>query len=238
MAYSKADRRAVIALAIVACCIVAGIVLFGQRELPIVQAPPIPDEFLKVFQVSKDYKDFKDHRSYESYKPYRSYGSYESNSSNRLYKSADKSNYAGFSEPSRPSSHSSKFCQLTIVDINSADTTLLQRIPGIGSNIARWIVQRRERLGGFYTLEQLLEVKYVEPSMLKWFSVDTSQIHRVHICDMTFAEMSRHPYIGYEKAKAVSNFQRLYGPITDMEQLRTTTIFTDEELEKLQNYIF
>ena len=74
--------------------------------------------------------------------------------------------------------------------------------------------------------------------MLKWFSVDTSQIHRVHICDMTFAEMSRHPYIGYEKAKAVSNFQRLYGPVIDMEQLRTTTIFTDEELEKLQNYIF
>ena len=235
MEYSKADRRAVIALAIVACCIVAGIVLFGQRELPKVQAPPIPDEFLKVFQVSKDYKDFKDHRSYGSYKPYRSY---RSNKSDRPYKSAEKSDYAGFSEPSRPSSHSSKFCQLTIVDINSADTTLLQRIPGIGSNIARWIVQRRERLGGFYTLEQLLEVKYVEPSMLKWFSVDTSQIHRVHICDMTFAEMSRHPYIGYEKAKAVSNFQRLYGPITDMEQLRTTTIFTDEELEKLQNYIF
>lgn len=241
MAYSKADRRAVIALAIVACCIVAGIVLFGQRELPKVQAPPIPDEFLKVFQVSKDYKDFKDHRSYGSYKPYRSYESYRSyrsNKSDRPYKSADKSDYAAFSEPSRPSSHSSKFCQLTIVDINSADTTLLQRIPGIGSNIARWIVQRRERLGGFYTLEQLLEVKYVEPSMLKWFSVDTSQIHRVHVCDMTFAEMSRHPYIGYEKAKAVSNFQRLYGPITDMEQLRTTTIFTDEELEKLQNYIF
>jgi len=241
MAYSKADRRAVIALAIVACCIVAGIVLFGQRELPKVQAPPIPDEFLKVFQVSKDYKDFKDHRSYGSYKPYRSYESYRSyrsNKSDRPYKSADKSDYAAFSEPSRPSSHSSKFCQLTIVDINSADTTLLQRIPGIGSNIARWIVQRRERLGGFYTLEQLLEVKYVEPSMLKWFSVDTSQIHRVHVCDMTFAEMSRHPYIGYEKAKAVSNFQRLYGPITDLEQLRTTTIFTDEELEKLQNYIF
>ena len=48
----------------------------------------------------------------------------------------------------------------------------------------------------------------------------------------------RHPYIGYDKAKAISNFQRLYGPITDMEQLRATTIFTDEELEKLQNYIF
>ena len=41
-----------------------------------------------------------------------------------------------------------------------------------------------------------------------------------------------------DREKAISNFQRLYGPITDMEQLRATTIFTDEELEKLQNYIF
>ena len=100
------------------------------------------------------------------------------------------------------------------------------------------IKSTRERLGGFYTVEQILEVRYVEPSMLKWFTVDTTQIRHFRISDMSFAEMSRHPYIGYDKAKAISNFQRLYGPITDMEQLRATTIFTDEELEKLQNYIF
>ena len=55
---------------------------------------------------------------------------------------------------------------------------------------------------------------------------------------MTFAEMSRFPYIGYEKAKSISDYQRIYGPIVDAEQLRATRIFTDEELEKLQNYIF
>ena len=74
--------------------------------------------------------------------------------------------------------------------------------------------------------------------MLEWFSVDTTLVRRIRICDMTFAEMSRFPYIGYDKAKAISNYQRLYGPIVGIEQLRATTIFTDEELERLQNYIF
>ncbi|MBO4452090.1 MAG: helix-hairpin-helix domain-containing protein [Bacteroidaceae bacterium] len=228
MGYSKADRRAVIVLAIIACCIVVGIVLFGQREQSMVQAPLLPQEIFKGLKVSKNYKE------YRTYKPYKSYKSNKKNNPYRSYQYSEHSNYSDYSESSRPT----KFSNLTIVDLNSADTTLLQRIPGIGSNIARWIVERRDKLGGFYTVEQLLEVRYVEPTMLQWFTVDTTQIRHFRISDLSFSEMSRHPYIGYEKAKAISNYQRLYGPITDLEQLRATTIFTDEELEKLQNYIF
>ncbi|MCR4835338.1 MAG: helix-hairpin-helix domain-containing protein [Bacteroidaceae bacterium] len=228
MGYSKADRRAVIALAIIACCIIAGIVLFGQRKQPLVSVPLLPQTFIKALNSPRTYESHQSsgpHRSYKSHHSNRSYSSYSSNQEHSTY------------DNPKPV-HSSKFSELTTIDLNTADTILLQRIPGIGQNIARWIVQRRERLGGFYTVEQILEVRYVEPSMLKWFTVDTTQIRHFRISDMSFAEMSRHPYIGYDKAKAISNFQRLYGPITDMEQLRATTIFTDEELEKLQNYIF
>ena len=55
---------------------------------------------------------------------------------------------------------------------------------------------------------------------------------------MGFFFYNRYYYIGYDKAKAISNYQRIYGPITSEEQLRATHIFTDEELEKLKNYIF
>lgn len=228
MGYSKADRRAVIVLAIIACCIIASIVLFGQRKQPVVSVPLLPQKFIKALNPPRAYgshQSLETHRSYRSHKSYKSSGSYSSNQEHSTFDNP---------KPVR----SSKFSELTIIDLNTADTTLLQRIPGIGQNIARWIVQRRERLGGFYAVEQILEVRYVEPSMLKWFTVDTTQIRHFRICDMSFAELSRHPYIGYDKAKAISNYQRLYGPITDMEQLHATTIFTDEELEKLQNYIF
>lgn len=43
----------------------------------------------------------------------------------------------------------------TIIDLNQADTTELKKIPGIGSRIARSIVNHRRLLGGFYQIEQL-----------------------------------------------------------------------------------
>lgn len=233
MKYTKADRRAFLVLAIVMCGIVAGVMHFGRFELPIVEAAPLPNEFIKALKVSERFKTdgTKTYQFKRSNRPDKSYKTYHD------YKSSGYSDDDNGSEQSKPS-YPTKFSQLTQIDVNTADTALLQRIPGIGSNIARWIVERRDRLGGFYAVDQLLEVRYMEPAMLQWFMVDTSSVRRFHISDMTFAEMSRHPYIGYDKAKAISNYQRLYGPITDFEQLCTTTIFTDEELEKLRNYIF
>ena len=40
-----------------------------------------------------------------------------------------------------------KYLPGTVVSLNSADTTELKKIPGVGSNIARMIVNYRERLG-------------------------------------------------------------------------------------------
>ena len=140
------------------------------------------------------------------------------------------------SEDNRSAYRSDKFTSLTKIDVNTADTTLLRRIPGIGSNIARWIVQRREKLGGFHSTDQLLEVKYVSADMLEWFEVGTD-VQQRDLSEMTFSQMASFPYIGYEKAKAISNYTRLYGPFRDSDALRSSGIFTDEELTRLLPYL-
>ena len=43
------------------------------------------------------------------------------------------------------------------MDVNSADTTALIDLPGIGSKLALRIINFREKLGGFYAIEQLKE---------------------------------------------------------------------------------
>ena len=45
-----------------------------------------------------------------------------------------------------------------MVELNSADTLELDKIRGIGPAFARRIVKYRERIGGFYKKEQLMEV--------------------------------------------------------------------------------
>ena len=51
-----------------------------------------------------------------------------------------------------------KYAPGTLVELNTADTTILKKVPGIGSTFARRIMKYRELLGGFYDVSQLAEV--------------------------------------------------------------------------------
>ena len=156
---------------------------------------------------------------------------------------------AHYDNPDQPTAHptaptttqphytSNKFTTLTPVDPNTADTTLLMRIPGIGTNIATWIVRHRERLGGFHSLSQLLEVKHVSTDMLQWFELQTDSLRRININTATFLTLSSHPYIGYSRAKALSNRIRLHGPFADADDIRATTLFADDTLSLLLPYL-
>jgi DNA uptake protein ComE-like DNA-binding protein len=131
-----------------------------------------------------------------------------------------------------------KFKTLTLVDPNTADTTLLQRIPGIGSYYSRQIVRLRERLGGIYDVEQLFEINNFPEVTLQWFTISSAPpLRTIDLNTATFKQMAAHPYIGYERTKALQNYIRLYGKITTMEQLRTTRIFSDEELQRILPYL-
>lgn len=133
---------------------------------------------------------------------------------------------------------SNKFKTLTLVDPNTADTTLLQRIPGIGPYYARSIVRLRERFGGITNLEQLFEINNFPEEALEWLELSAQpKVRQISLNQATFKQLAAHPYIGYEHTKAIQNYIRLYGPITSLEQLRNIHIFTDEELNRLLPYL-
>lgn len=138
-------------------------------------------------------------------------------------------------KPERPSS---KFQMLTKVDVNTADTALLRRIPGVGAKISEAIVKYRERLGGFHSVEQLREIKIVSPELLEWMEVSSSSdIQKININKASFQALNSHPYISYEQTKALLQYVRLYGKVKDEKALVETGIFTKEEVEKLKPYI-
>ena len=64
----------------------------------------------------------------------------------------------------------------TVISLNSADTTELKKIPGIGSVIARRIVNYRKRLGAFCRIEQLQEIQLKAEKLRPWFSIDAGYI--------------------------------------------------------------
>ncbi len=53
------------------------------------------------------------------------------------------------------------------VDINSAGRKELMFLPGVGEKTARRIIEKREELGGFRTIDELLEVKGIGGARLE-----------------------------------------------------------------------
>lgn len=130
-----------------------------------------------------------------------------------------------------------KYSEFTYVNINTADTTQLMRVPGIGPHYAKTIVKQRERFGGFVSTDQLLEIEEFPQEAVEWFIVKDPVLRRIKLSTASVSEMGRHPYIDYDHARALAIYQRLYGPIETLERLRQTRLFTDEELERLAPYL-
>ena len=123
------------------------------------------------------------------------------------------------------------------INLNTADTTQLKMVPGIGSYFARQIVNYRKRLGGFSHTGQLMEIRQFPDEALRFFRVSASDVHKININKATLSELQAHPYINFYQAKAILQYRRLRGPIKSLSQLRASKDFTDESVSRLEPYV-
>lgn len=130
-----------------------------------------------------------------------------------------------------------KYPEGTLVDVNAADTTELKKIPGIGSGIARRIVAYRNRLGGFYSLEQLNEVEFVSADLFKWFKLESDSIRKLPINRVGLDKLRAHPYINFYQAKVIVEYRRKRGEIKSLSQLSLYEEFTEKDLKRLSAYV-
>ena len=140
-----------------------------------------------------------------------------------------------FDKPSDRKTRSSEFLK-----INSADTTELKSLPGIGSFFAKNIVDYRNKLGGFINKQQLLEVYGLDSSRFEIISpyiiLDSIEIQKVKVNHDDFKTILRHPYIEYEDVKKIVNYRETKGMITNWEQYKKVVTRDDIE-ERLKLYL-
>lgn len=128
----------------------------------------------------------------------------------------------------------------TIINIRTADTTLLKLIPNIGSYRARQIVRYRQQLGGFTHIEQILEapgLEHLPDSILRHFILDSIKIQPLSVNKASVKHLSRHPYLRFEQAKAIYEFRRKHVHLDSIQQLRELEGFDEELLQKLTPYL-
>ena len=138
-------------------------------------------------------------------------------------------------------SRAEKYAEGTVVELNTADTTTLKKVPGIGSAFANRIVNYRRILGGYYSVTQLSEVygideeRYIE--LQPWFTVDPSHIKKLELNTIEQDTLRRHPYINYAQAKVIIQLRRQKGKLTGWENLQLLNEFTESDKIRLQPYL-
>lgn len=152
----------------------------------------------------------------------------------KVYERAEwQSNYEH--EP-RPKTE--KLAEGITLPANTADTTALKHIPGIGSYYARKIVDYRERLGGFVSTSQIGEIEDLPVGITRWFILDKADKPRqLRINHATFKQLVRHPYLSYEQTKIIVTHIRQYGAIRSLRDLQLYKEFTQNDFKRLAPYI-
>lgn len=130
---------------------------------------------------------------------------------------------------------------VAIIDINTADTTDFMSLPGIGSKLANRITSFREKLGGFYAVEQLAEVYGLKDSVLQKIKnhlhCDTPGLRKININLADVNELKAHPYIKYQLANAVIRYRLAHGRFRNGEDLQQVHLLSNEALQRLEPYI-
>ncbi|MGN1264038.1 MAG: ComEA family DNA-binding protein [Prevotella sp.] len=121
--------------------------------------------------------------------------------------------------------------------LNTADTTELKHVPGIGSGYARAIIAYGEKLGGYFRIEQLDEIADFPQEAKKYFVIRNPMTRRMNINKLSVSQLKRHPYINFHQAKAIDDYRRLHGPLESLQQLKLHRDFPAEAIERLEPYV-
>lgn len=130
-----------------------------------------------------------------------------------------------------------KFEHLKAIDLNKADSSLLKKIPGIGSGISKMILKYRQQLGGYTSVQQLKEISYVQDSLLKWFHIYQRPTPKLYINKFSIERLRAHPYLNFYQAKVIVEYRRKFGTISSLEALALYEEFTSNDLKRLKPYI-
>jgi len=124
------------------------------------------------------------------------------------------------------------------IELNTADSTTLVGIHGIGPYYANKILRYRKQLGGYHSPRQLKEIKfqYLDiDSLLPRFTANPALIRKRELDTMSFKAILHHPYLQYEEVQLIFNAKRKFGKI-NYSILESEKILPLFKLKKIRPY--
>lgn len=131
--------------------------------------------------------------------------------------------------------------EFLMLNVNTADSTGFRQLRGIGSVLSKRIVAYRQKLGGFYSVDQLTEVFGLPDSTFErirpHLNCDASDVKRMNINLANVDMLKDHPYIKYRLAAAVIAYRDQHGSFNTLPDLKRVHLVSDEIYERMVPYL-
>lgn len=129
-----------------------------------------------------------------------------------------------------------------LIFINTASQEDLEALPGIGSFFAKNILKYRDKIGGFYSKSQLLEVWKFDLDKLNSIEnlifITPQDIKKININSATAIEFKAHPYFNWNLANALVKMRvQKGGTFNKLEDVKECVLIDEELFEKLKPYL-
>ncbi|CCH01558.1 competence protein ComEA [Fibrella aestuarina BUZ 2] len=125
-------------------------------------------------------------------------------------------------------------------DINTADSTQLIALKGIGSKIAARILRFRDDHGGFVSTAQYAEIYGLDSinlAQLTTYARILSPVRKTPINTASAADLDRFPFLSRRQAEVIVNYRNQHGAYTSPESLKAVRILDARTIERLTPYL-
>lgn len=129
----------------------------------------------------------------------------------------------------------------TILELNTIDSLELISINGIGPFYASQIINYRNKLGGFYKREQLMEIwKMKEETyqiLMESLIIDTSTLQKIHLNTVSFEKLKNHPYLSYSQANSIVKMRTQLGRFDSIISIKKSKLINDDTFLRVRPYL-
>ncbi len=191
-----------------------------------------PKDLLKIYGISeKDYQLLENYIQIDESNFKKSYVK-------RDYPEKKHTTKKGVAQAKFAKSYAKSKPNVTI-DINHSTPERWQLLYGIGPKLSKRITKFRDKLGGFYSIDQIATVYGLPDSTfqrIKSQLVFSPIFRKLDINSDDINVLKSHPYLSWKKAQILLNYRQNHGDFRDLDDLRKVGIFSEEELERLGAY--
>lgn len=194
-----------------------------------------PSDFARLYGLTlKQYEQLKPYIHIEPEKMAHDY--VEDDASRHNNRQQNDHHDANDMEKATPHPTSNKLRFGEKIDVNTADTTALKRIPGIGSYFARRIIEIRSQRGAFASPNDLLSIRNFPETALDYITA-SQDFPRIHINKATVEELHAHPLINLTQARDIIRLRSNAGAIHSAKDMSFIKSISPQHLKRLADYI-